>query len=248
VLDALVHWFQGFLRLRLAEWLKQDWVRLTPVEQVHATLIGMEATLDHGELLNKNLLKASRGRGEPRPMELGGFARYLHRVGFPIRLRFGGFAPDAVNPYDARPPFERSFTIRPDGLIVAIGWPMRNEVIQPALVDLRKGAEDFQIVHKYHESETDRDNDAFLVLGAVTPMPWEGEGKPWPGFEGFLAALSETQEGIRESLPSAALEVAMSREHCTIVRYRSADLAGVPERDILPLEAVTAEGLQRLYF
>ena len=47
------------------------------------------------------------------------------------------------------PHCERSFTIRQDGLIVAIGWPITGGVIRPALLDFRKGAELFHIIHKY---------------------------------------------------------------------------------------------------
>ena len=70
-------------------------------------------------------------------MDLEGFSGYLRRLEFPIPLRFGGFSPAATNPYDSRSPFERSFTIRPDGLIVAIGWPLFDGVIQPTLFNFR---------------------------------------------------------------------------------------------------------------
>ena len=165
----------------------------------------------------------------------------------PIRLRFGGFSADILNPYDSRPPFERSFTIRPDGLIVAIGWPVFNDVIQPALINFRKGAEHFQIVHKYHAKEADCDNDAFFVMGAVTSKPWESDGKPRSGYESFIASLSIIQRQIRDSLQTASLEVELCREHCCVLRYTSADLAGVEEQGVVPLEAVTAERLRGLY-
>jgi hypothetical protein len=244
--DVLIDRIRDSLFRRLADWLESDWIRLAPVDQIHATLIGMEARLDHGELVNKNW----EGGEADEPvcsMDLDGFARYMQQVELPIQLQFGGFSPSADNPYDPRPPFERSFTILPDGLIVVVGWPMLDGVIRPALLDFRKGAESFHIVHKYHKKEADRDNDAFLVLGVITPMPWDGRAGPRHGYEDFVAALSEAQEAIRESLRTAPAEVALRREHGCVVRYRSADLAGVPERDMLPWESVTAEGLRRLY-
>jgi hypothetical protein len=248
VFDALIDWFHEALHSQLSEWLWKDWVMLNSVGQTHVTLIGMEASFDRSELINKNL-KEIKERVELRPMamDLAGFSRYLRGIETPIRLKFGGFSPDAINPYDSRPPFERSFTIRPNGLIVAVGWPVLNDVIQPALIDFRKGAERFQIVHKYHVKETDCDDDAFLVIGAVTSKPWDNEGKPQNGYEDFIASLSETQRQIRESLQTASLEVALRKEHCCVVRYPSADLAGVQEQDVLPLEAVTAERLQGFY-
>ena len=228
VFDALIDWLREVLRSQLSEWLQKDWFTLASASQIHITLIGMEASFDRGELINKNLKELkTRVEMQPMAMNLAGFSRYLQVMETPIRLRFGGFSPDSINPYDSRPPFERSFTIRSDGLIVAIGWPVLNDVIQPALIDFRKGAERFQVVHKYHGKVTDCDNDAFFVIGAVTSKPWDDEGKPRNGYEDFIASLSATQRQIRESLQTAALEVELSEEYCCVVRYPSADLAGV---------------------
>src|SRR5262249_15859544 len=107
--------------------------------------------------------------------------------------------------------------------------------------------EKFNIIHKYHMTRIDRDNDAFLVLGAVTPMPWDDQAKLRSGHAGFITALSEVQEEIRESLQAAPLEVELLREHCCVVRYRSMDLAVASERDVLPFSAVTAGRLRELY-
>jgi hypothetical protein len=244
----LIDRLQGRLRRRLAGWLARDWIRLAPAGQVHATLIGMEARLEHGELVNRNAREGgSAGGADPGPMDLDGFAGYIRRLEWPIRLRFGGFAPADVNPYDPRPPFQRSFSIGRDGLIVAVGWPWRDGVIRPALLDFRKGAERSHIIHKYHRQEADRDNDAFLVLGAVTPRPWDDRGGPPGGFAEFVAALDRVQAEIREWLQAAPVELDLGREHACVVRYRSADLAGVAEPDILGCDAVTTQALRWLY-
>jgi hypothetical protein len=243
---ALIDRIQDFLRRRLAGWIESDWVRLAHVDQIHATLIGIEATRACGVLINKNWSRI-QAEHQDRPMDLDGFAEYLRRVELPVRLRFGSFSPSAVNPYDPRPPYERSFTIGRDGLIVVIGWPMVGDIFRPALLDFRKGAESFHIVHKYHKNQTDRDNDLFMVLGTVTPYPWEGRDRPPPGFENFAVALSEVQEEIREFLRALPVDVELRTEHCCMVKYRTADLAGVPEQDVLPWVAVTAESLRRLY-
>ena len=246
--DALISWFHEALSSQLSDWLRKAWVTLAPTGQIHVTLIGMEASLDRDEFINKNLKAIKTGvETSSMAMDLAGFSRYLQMMETPIPLRFGGFSPDAINPYDARRPSERSFTIRPDGLMVAIGWPAANDIIQPALIDFRKGAERFRIVHKYHVKETDWDSDAFLVVGAVTSKPWDSKGKPRKGYEGFIASLSETQRQLRESLQTAPCEVALRKKHCCVVRYQSADLAGVQEHDVVPLEAVTAERLESLY-
>ena len=45
VFDALIDWFHEVLRLQLSEWLRKGWVKLASADQIHITLIGMEATL-----------------------------------------------------------------------------------------------------------------------------------------------------------------------------------------------------------
>jgi hypothetical protein len=248
VFDTLIDWYHETIRSQLSEWLQMGWVTLTPASQIHVTLIGMEAGFDQGDLINRNLKRVKeRMESRPRAMDLLGFAGYLQMMKLPIRLRFGGFSLGSINPYDARPPFERSFTVRSDGLIVAIGWPVLDHVIHPVLIDFRKGAERFQILHKYHVKETDGDNDAFFVIGAVTSKPWDDNGKPRNDYEGFVGALSETQTQIREALRTAAFEITLSNEHTCIVRYSSADLASVRDQDILPGDAVTAERLWGFY-
>jgi hypothetical protein len=244
--DALVDRFHDSLRSQLSYWLKHDWVRLTPPSQIHCSLIGLEAHATRAGLFNRNMFEIQNGaRG--RPMDLEGFCAYLRQLDLPIPLRFGGFAPEARNLFDARPPFERSFTIRPDGLLVAVGWPISGGVIEPKLFDFRKGAEAFQILHKYHRQETDCDNDAFCVLGSITLRPWSDERTSANRREQFLVALSEAQEKIRGALQSTSFGVVLSREHCSIVKYRSADLADVDESDVLSLNAITAERLRALY-
>ena len=86
-----------------------------------------------------------------------------------------------------------------------------------------------------------------MVLGAVTPVPWAGPGRPRDGYDRFVAALAGVQEEIRESLRTAPTEFELGRSHCCFVRYRTADLAAVPEQEILPWDAVVAEKLRELY-
>jgi hypothetical protein len=246
VVDDLIDRLQDSLRCRLSQWLEWDWIRLAPASQVHATLIGMEASLEHGGLVNTNG-RRSRPGAELRPMDLDGFVESIRLMEWPIRLRFGGFSPADANPYDQRPPFERSFTIRQDGLMVAIGWPVAHSIIRPALLDFRKDAERFHIIHKYHAKASDRDNDAFLVLGTVTSLPWAGPGQPREGYDRFLAALAGAQEEVRETLRTTPMEFEMGPEHCCFVRYHTADLAAVPEPEILPWNDITAETLRGLY-
>ena len=158
-------------------------------QQVHATLVGLERVVDpDGGYLNRNI---SRHREVEAEMDFGGLIKHFRNcVLFPIRIRIGGFADqDYSFTSRNRRPFDRSFTIQPtraeDGTtaenLVVIGWPVRD--VGPArpsdeageadweypgtLDELRRGADQFNVLHAYHEVETDVDNDFFFRLGRI---------------------------------------------------------------------------------
>lgn len=126
----------------------------------------------------------SRYRGKRVVMDIVGFGRYLQASPqFPLRLQFGGYAPDDM-PFTSRgqSPYDRSFSIQGDKAVL-IGWPVpvptkgqrrARELIDcngldvdRILNDVRKRAQAFNILHAYHASETDVDNDFYLRLGQV---------------------------------------------------------------------------------
>lgn len=152
-------------------------------EQVHATVVGLEAALVPGAVRpNRNFY---RGRGELREMHLGGFLSFLKAdAHWPLVVQLGGFDPHG-EPFTSRglSPFERSFSIAGDKAVL-MGWPVEPAGNGPALTaqvptaaaperrrypsrlhELRRRAQSFGILHAWHRTPTDIDNDFYLRLG-----------------------------------------------------------------------------------
>ena len=136
------------------------------LEQVHATIVGLAH--DPGDpRLNRNFLE-HRGRREA--MDLAGFLVHLRAAArLPWRVQIGGFA-EGETPFSSRGqrPFERTFSIQGDK-VVLIGWPIASPSRAGTLDELRRAAQRFGILHAYHRTETDADDDFYLRVGLARP-------------------------------------------------------------------------------
>jgi hypothetical protein len=141
-----------------------------PLAQVHATVLGLER-LQQSALYNRNMLDF---RGELRAMRLPELFGFILESGhLPFDVQFGGFA-DRDYPFRSRGerPFHRSFSIQGKTAVV-IGWPARaarhGRSSAPdwplVLDDLRRGAQEFNVLHRWHREPSDVDNDLYLRLG-----------------------------------------------------------------------------------
>ena len=150
------------------------------VRQVHATIIGLER--HHAPAYNANFFKH---RGRNVPMDFSGFLTRLRESGrIPFEVQLGGFA-NRDYPFTSRDktPFERSFSVQEDEVVV-MGWPVqvtppdtpaatpatRTKVTRsypPTLDGLRRAAQNYGILHRYHRAETDADNDLFFRIGLI---------------------------------------------------------------------------------
>jgi hypothetical protein len=161
---------------RLGRAVRQIWgeaaFRPYPLAQVHATVLGLER-LPQPALYNRNMLDF---RGELRAMrlpELFGFI--LESARLPFDAQFGGFA-DRDYGFRSRgaPPFHRSFSIQGRTAVV-IGWPVgaardrrpSAPVWPPVLDELRRSAQRFGVLHRWHRELSDVDNDLYLRLGLL---------------------------------------------------------------------------------
>ena len=137
--------------------------------QVHATILGLERTDSRH---NYNFAQL---RGEQRFMDLAGllaFLRTTDQLPFPVQL--GGFG-DRDYPFASRGrrPYARSFLIQADKAVL-MGWPVDplakgRAVYPPALDELRRQGQRYNVLHKYHQSAHDVDNDLYLRLGLLAP-------------------------------------------------------------------------------
>lgn len=135
------------------------------LQQIHATIVGIEGVLAKNMIINKNFQEL---RHKYLPMNLAGFFEYIKTIDiFPIPIQIGGFTKDVEYNFfsQGKHPFYRSFNIQTD-LPIIIGWPFQNEV-KDSLSHLRKEVEQFNILHKYHQNLQDKDNDLYFVLGKI---------------------------------------------------------------------------------
>lgn len=206
--------------------------------QVHGTIVGCEGLKTERGIINKWFWE---GRKEIKYIDFSGFLNYLlDSDRLPINIRFGGYDPSIDYNYLSRNlhPYQRSFQLQPSGeqtlLAVLIGWSFWEESISLDLEYLRRDAQKFNLLHKYHVLSDRVDNDFYLRLGVV-------EGKLSPD----TIATLETE--IREMLRiKSFFDVSIKLENLSFVHYQ--DLSLSPETtEILPLMQANVNKLEALY-
>ncbi len=139
------------------------------LDQIHGTVIRLDGARDTetGLIVSQRYFEYS---GTPRAMNLGRASEILDAcLTPPLRIRVGGFSPDTPVKFSSRGqhPYERTFSVQGDAFVL-MGWPVstvQNGVASKPLDDLRRKMNDANIMHWYHESSTDIDNDFHLVIG-----------------------------------------------------------------------------------
>ncbi|NJK27543.1 MAG: hypothetical protein HC925_01815 [Coleofasciculaceae cyanobacterium SM2_3_26] len=141
------------------------------IEQIHATIVGLEGVREGEALWNRNFLQF---RGERRAMDLSKLLHWLDATELlPFDVQLGGFVPDRPYPFTSRDrhPFLRSFDMSNAGehgaIAVGAGWSRRGEAYTHTLDALRKAAQTCNLLHKYHRTPTDIDNDFYFALGWI---------------------------------------------------------------------------------
>ena len=178
-LSRLLRSWQDRLGRSIGQTGAADVFRPYPLAQIHATVLGLERVLGPG-FCNRNLHEF-RGRSEVmRLPEL--FAFILQSGRLPFDVQFGGFE-DRDHPFRSwgAPPYYRSFSIQGRTAVV-IGWPARAlrdgrasaRDWPPILDELRRSAQRFNVLHRWHREPSDVDNDLYLRLGLL-----EGDLADW---------------------------------------------------------------------
>jgi hypothetical protein len=186
-----------------------DAFRPYALQQVHATIIGLEGTriADSDRVVNMNYLQL---RQQLKFIDLSKLTSLLQdRSLLPITARLAGYHDGASYPFTSRGqhPYLRSFSIQGE-IAVAMGWPVDGDRYPFSLDRLRRALNEANVLHKYHASATDIDNDFFFVLGRVDRR----------GISETV--LQSTQETMRSFLArETPLELNIGPEHLTIVAY-----------------------------
>ena len=139
------------------------------LDQIHSTVIRLDARThsEPGLLVNQHYLELA---GVPRAMDHARAVEILTAyLAPPLNIRIGGFRPNSPTTFSSRGqhPYERMFSAQ-DGSLVLIGWPVStviNGITQRPLDDLRRKMNEANILHWYHKSWSDVDNDFHLVVG-----------------------------------------------------------------------------------
>jgi hypothetical protein len=145
------------------------------MEQVHGTVVTLDAVPDRatGCLVHEHYREVT---GDTVAVDAGRVLAILRaHLARPCRIRLGGYRPASVATFQSRGrhPYARMFSEQ-GGAFVAIGWPVSTieaDLTVRSLDDLRRDMNKAGIMHRYHESHTDVDNDLHFVLGHHDDAP-----------------------------------------------------------------------------
>jgi len=211
-----------------------------PLAQIHATILGLERSARPG-LRNRNLQELTGRAPAMRLAEL--FAFVLESGHLPFDAQLGGFE-DREYPFRSRGarPYHRSFSLQ-GRTAVLIGWPVRaprrddgdrslatapdrptTRAYPPVLDELRRSAQGFNVLHRWHREPADVDNDLYLRLGVL---------------EGELAQSRRDlveDEMRRASSESPPLLIRLSTSDLAVVSYPADDeTLPIARSEVVPL-------------
>lgn len=204
------------------------------LEQVHATILGLEGAKTKSGIISKWFLEK---RGQSRYLELDKLLNHFRwHANLPVVVRFCAFFSGADYGFISQQqhPFQRSFQIREDRSAILMGWPSRGDLWPQSLDQLRLGAQKFNLLHKYHHPLDAVDNDCYLRVGRFTELPssdirYEIERQ----IRNRLAAMPPVYEMIDHT-------------NLVLVRYQEPTLR-LDQTQSWSLDDLSAEQLQRLY-
>jgi hypothetical protein len=208
--------------------------------QVHATLIALNGVrVDSGNrsgtVVNEYMLTLAGQRREmdlPRVMDILG-----RRFATPLPVRVGGFRPDQAPPFTSRGqhPAQRSFSVQ-DRAFVLVGWPTASIAGDSRpLDDLRREMNAAGLLHRYHASPGDVDNDLHMVVGHHAGAP--------------AAALGRAAAAVRDMLAAGPADLAIGLADVKIVAADSHTLAPplfvseIPADEVSVLDWIAPPGL-----
>jgi hypothetical protein len=142
------------------------------LEQIHATILGCEGIKTEKGIVNWWFYFL---RNETKYINYPGLFDYFFQENIlPVNIYFGGYQPQINYQFLSRNqhPSDRSFQLQVAGkntfIPVVMGWSMDNNIIATQIEQIRRDLQQFNCLHKYHQSPQDLDNDFYLRLGTIT--------------------------------------------------------------------------------
>ncbi|MGK7899711.1 MAG: hypothetical protein AB4372_40365 [Xenococcus sp. (in: cyanobacteria)] len=208
------------------------------IEQVHATILGCEGWQTAEGIISKWF---ELRRKEIRYLDCAAWLEYLQHDSFvPFNVYLGGYEIDRDYNFLSRDqhPYYRSFQLQKlddtTYIPVLMGWTQKNNLITLDIDNLRRNAQQFNFLHKYHSTADSIDNDFYLRLGTInSPLAIE------------TIAMIENQ--IRELLskrPSIILPI--SQQSLAFAKYQDLSLS-VAKTKTIPLSEITIAQLLDFY-
>ena len=206
------------------------------LQQVHGTIIGCEGLKTESGIINKWFYER---RQENKYIDISGLIDYLqHQIDLPITIRFGGY--DRTSNYNFlsrdRHLYFRSFQLQPaqtQTIPVLIGWSWDNGVTL-AIDNLRRNLQQFNLLHKYHQTPTAIDNDFYLRLGTIDRQLTSEE----------IEAIATKIRNLLAAQPPTYIPITL--KDLVFARYQ--DLLLTPATtQVIPVTEISADLLQQLY-
>lgn len=185
------------------------------IEQVHATITGLEKIPDFSLPLNLNIWEKT---GRKKEMDFSGLPATV-KASLPLTIQFGGF-PEAFSEMKSfgQSLYQRSFQVNwTSGRVVLIGWPVdQHGRPSDALLRLRQQLyQKHQILHKY-----EGDNDCYLVLGRLQGLDQLSPGS----ISNLKTTQQELEVKIRKYLYGYPYRIQFGLDQLTVVQYTDTTL------------------------
>lgn len=179
------------------------------MEQIHATIIGLEGRRRNGQIKNANFHHLRQESRYVDPYQLLSFLRSPAVPSFDVQI--AGYVKSSNYEFlsQYKHPYLRSFSIQ-GNIAVAMGWPSdRSSVID----EFRHTFNQINALHKWHKTDSDIDNDFFFVLGRVNRESISD------------AAIAKTEEKIRQMMANSdPITVNVDHSTLSIVCYSDTQL------------------------
>jgi hypothetical protein len=218
----------------LSETLRDGFCPYT-LDQIHGTVVRLDGVADAqaGRIVNLRYLEVT---GIPRAMD---HARALEILSAhltpPLSIRIGGYGPDTPAAFSSRGrhPHDRMFSAQGNAFVL-VGWPEAavTDGISPGPLDgLRREMNEANIMHWYHESAADVDNDFHLVVGHHDGVP-EHE-------------IRDAVHAVRAYLAEHPVQVELGTDQMSIIAADSPTLAPAQFVGRLPVNPADIVNLYR---
>lgn len=182
--------------------------RSRSISEVHATIIGLES----GGTFNSSDELSELRSVILQDVDIQGLCGYVAAQlrDQLVQIQMGGYQ-DIDYPFTSRGLrlFARTLTANA-GAAILIAWPIdRRGVPTDSLDRIRRGAQRFGVVHRYHKAVGDRDPDVYMVIGEMS----EDNSR-----------VAEALDEVRAELARSSCVVPLATDSLRIASYTDARL------------------------